>query len=186
MKKYKHSGIEVLYQITDKHFKDFLKINGIEYIDLPILEDVIQYSKEGIIKYAYIVPCGIEEYYEKIYITKQIPLDMSWEKLANDIDSQVQGASPMQIESKAHFLCKTVEDLIMRTKSKPYSLYRKIEDNGLYKNNRAVSFEDIFKEEDINPIDFRLTLGNLGYTVDDLLAMDTSDVNIEFLLKMKT
>lgn len=167
MKKYMHYGIEVVYQTTDRSFKQYLKDNNIEYIDLPIIENVIKYDKNGISKYACIVECGIEDYEERIYITEQVPLDMNWQNLINDIDSQINGEDPARMETKAHMLCRLVEDIIWKSGNDDFSL------------------DDMSAQDEIDPLDFRLTLRTLGYEVEELLEMDCSDVDTEELERMK-
>lgn len=166
MERHNHYGIDVLFQIVETSFKKQLKDNGIAYIDLPVVENVIKYTTNGLERYALIVPCGVESYAEKVYITPEIPLDMSWEKLKEDIDNQLYGKKnpPMEMETKAHMLCRMVEEA---------------------NNKQQNDFWNTCMENEIDPLDFRMTLRTLGYEVEDLLEMDCHDVDVDKLNRMK-
>lgn len=94
IKTYKHYGKEVIFQqIQDKRFIDVLKENNVDYTELPILDyRVLLYHKEAENYYAIIVPVNaVEVYLENVYIAKEIPLDMNWENLVEDINNQRNG-----------------------------------------------------------------------------------------------
>lgn len=88
---YKHYDNDVVFQqLQDMHFINALKENHVEYKELPILDyRVLLYSKDMEDKYAVIVPVNaVETYLENVYITTEIPQDMSWENLIEDINNQ--------------------------------------------------------------------------------------------------
>lgn len=100
----KHYGVNVTVQYRD-NFRIDLKEAGISYTELPILEpDVLSYEYHGQQMFAVIKPC---EESEKIYLTGQIPLDMSWENLIKDCDAQSSGSEPMELHTKAYVLLQS-------------------------------------------------------------------------------
>ena len=104
--RFKHYGIEVSHQLIGRKFEDCLKEKGIRYIELPLLEDkVLRYEYEGKRRYAYIVPAnGREEYLEHVYITTEIPEDLSWSNIELDYRIQKEKESPMLLPSRARVL----------------------------------------------------------------------------------
>ena len=99
MRELTHYGKKVTYQIVETPFRKFLRQNGIEYFDLPILDaDVIQYYKEEEIRYALTRKMGEDE---AVYITDSIPLDMDWGALLRDCRGQLDGAAPEEMATKA-------------------------------------------------------------------------------------
>lgn len=169
MKKiFTHYGVDVLYQAINKRFKDTLKKNGVKYIDLPIQGyDVITYADaNGKRQFACIIKCNcIEEYMEKVMITNQIPLDASWENFVKDILGQVSGEQPLKMETKSHMLCRQANNMCLQ--------------------NMVVT-NDFFEmcEREIDPWEFSLAIANLGYSVEELLEMDHSDVDEDFLKRL--
>ena len=104
--RFKHYGIEVSHQRIGRKFEDCLKEKGIRYIELPLLEDkVLRYEYEGKRRYAYIAPAnGREEYLENVYITSEIPEDLSWSNIELDYRIQREKESPMLLPSRARVL----------------------------------------------------------------------------------
>ena len=155
----KHYDQPVIYQqITDRSFKDILKESGIKYKELPIEETVLMYEKDGTIKYAYIVQGNVPDtYVENIYITGTIPADMNWKNVALDIDRQKNGESPMQLKTKARFICEKAEEIA----------------------TEVVGFE-----RRLNPKKFRLALISLGYTLKEIKEMEHRDISEKFLAEM--
>ena len=97
-KTYKHYGKDVVFQqLQDMRFINALKENHVEYKELPILDyRVLLYSKDMEDKYAVIIPVNaVETYLENVYITTEIPQDMSLENLIEDINNQRNGEKPM-------------------------------------------------------------------------------------------
>ena len=169
MMKYNHYGVEVIYQVISKDFREVLRENNINYIDLPVLENVVKYIKEDVTRYAYIVPCEMEDNLISVYITEEILIDMNWKILALDIRNQIDGKPAMNPETKCHLLCRTVEEI--------YNEEIKCDSDDL--------FTCLCDREDITPLEFRLILGNLGYEVEDLLQMDCSEVDVDKLKEMR-
>lgn len=164
MKTFMHYGKEVIWQQAyGGEFRTHLKNEGVDFIDLPILgNDVLRYSKDGRTRYACIKSVNApDEWLEDIYITFDIPLDMSWENLIKDCDAQRHGEPPMALFTKARLICDAALEMI--------------------KNHSEFSF---FEDPDVSPADFKLALINLGYRLDDILSMDHHDVSNAFLEAM--
>lgn len=163
-KTYKHYGKDVVFQqLQDMRFINALKENHVEYKELPILDyRVLLYSKDMENKYAVIVPVNaVETYLENVYITTEIPQDMSWENLIEDINNQRNGEKPMELKTKAKLLCEKAEKLVLENQTN----------------------EDYFNSLDteIDPGLFRMALTTLGYTIEDVLEMDHHDIDEEYL-----
>lgn len=103
-KPYKHYGVEVIKQVIDKPFKSVLAEQNMSYIDLPILMDgidIIKYTTDNRVKYAVIKGLIVpDEFYQAVYITHQIPDDLDWNRLVEDVDGQEHGEDPMRLQSK--------------------------------------------------------------------------------------
>lgn len=100
----KHYNVNVTTQYRND-FRSDLKEAGICYTELPILRpDVLSYEYHGQHMFAVIKPC---EGCEKIYLTEQVPLDMSWENLIKDCDAQSSGSDPMELHTRAYLLLQT-------------------------------------------------------------------------------
>lgn len=167
MEKYIHYGIEVIYQVIDTfkgNFRQTLKENGIEWVDLPILNpNVITYVKDGVRRYACIEE--LPEQSEGIYITESIPLDMDWQKLIDDCDHQERGDAPMEMKTKAKVICEKAEALAYAA-----ALENRKEDDPFMMATTEYTVEDL-----------KCAFIALGYSVDDILGMDHHDVDEEFL-----
>lgn len=168
LKKYTHYGVEVVYQVIDtfkkNNFRQILKENGIEWVDLPILKpDVITYIKDGARKYACIKE--LEEQSEAIYITESIPLDMDFEKLIDDCDHQERGDDPMDMKTKAKLICEKAEEMA----------YKSAIENCAEKDPFIMATTEYTVE------DLKCAFIALGYSADDILGMDHHDVDEEFL-----
>ena len=100
--RFKHYGIEVSHQRIGRKFEDCLKEKGIRYIELPLLEDkVLRYEYEGKRRYAYIAPAnGREEYLENVYITSEIPEDLSWSNI--ELDYRIQREKENVLIGRGH------------------------------------------------------------------------------------
>lgn len=167
MKILQHYGIDVVFQIIEENFRDVLHNADIQYDELPILDvDVIRYVKDGTTKYACI---GHEdEGYRCIYITEQIPDDLDFKLLMEDIDNQVRHGVPIEKEGKLHKLIgKVINDLadIMATEEP-------LED----------FFSSSIKEPAIKDIveAFKVEYAARAYRIDDLKNMEHSDIDPEF------
>ncbi len=105
--KFKHYGVDSLYQTLRHPFEEDLKKNNINYVFLPLTEKVIKYNVEKKVRYAYITYPNVhpeEGYIENVYITEAIPDDMNWEKLKEDYELQRQGKQPMKIPTRTRIL----------------------------------------------------------------------------------
>ena len=166
IKTYKHYGKDVVFQqLQDKQFIDALRENNIEHTELPILDyRVLLYHKEAENYYAIIVPVNaVEVYLENVYIAKEIPLDMNWENLVEDINNQRNGETPMMLKTKAKLLCEKAEKLVLESEN----------------NNDDDFFSSL--DTEINPAYFRQALITLGYSIEEIMEMDHHDINEEYL-----
>lgn len=150
-------------QLTDKSFKSTLKENGIEYTELPVMEnDVLTYAEDGETKYALIAKeNATDTYVENVYITNEIPTDMSWSNLLLDCQGQKNGEKPMELKTKAKLICE-----------KAYQIA--IEPN-----------MNMFQIAELKAEDFRIALTKLGYTLSEIKEMDHHDVDEKFLEEME-
>lgn len=170
-----HYGVEVIVQTTKLNFKEELIKNGYDYIDLPPLDkEVITYTKDGVKKYALIVPFG-EDDDKHVYITSQVPDDGDWDLLVKDIFEQgINSAEPMKMKTK-------LKDLLMKVEEKAH-----VE---LSKNKPvAQSMQDLMgaestKEEELIECMVSI-LKNVFYSKERLELMNNHDVNPEFLQKI--
>ena len=75
--------------VEDRTFKQVLRKDGVDYVDLPIMLPVgieaIRYEKDGVARYA--CTKDIEDG-QMVYITERIPDDLDFGKLMTDIDGQ--------------------------------------------------------------------------------------------------
>lgn len=158
-----HYGKEVIYQcLQDESFRDYLKLNNIDYVDLPILEnDVLTYVKDGVQKYACIEQ-GIapDSYIEHVYLTENIPIDLSWNNLIADCKDQYHGEAPMPLKTKAKAILEKASKLAAENKSKEF---------------------DWFGDSEVTTEEIKRTLGAMGYYIGDILSMDHHDVDDDFL-----
>lgn len=106
MKIFKHYGIDVIVQVTnkDQRFTDFLESEGIRWFDIEEIPHhggtVIGYIKEEKIKYAVCISsCNMDYYYDDVYITDKIPVDGRWSTLVSDVTDQERGGKPYEIEN---------------------------------------------------------------------------------------
>ena len=166
MKKLTHYGQEVIYQqLLDTGFRDALRKKGIDYTDLPIVDDdVLMYTADGTVKYVCIVKGNSPDtYVENTYMTTQIPVDMSWDNLIYDCKSQLQGGDPMPLKTKAKVLCEKALQLA----------------------RDASPDTDVFSAfQIVNARDFNFALVSLGYELDDIAQMDHHDISDDFLKEM--
>lgn len=167
MKILQHYGIDVVFQIIEENFRDVLHNADIQYDELPILDvDVIRYVKDGMTKYACI---GQEkEGYRCVYITEQIPDDLDFKLLMEDIDNQVRHGVPMEKESKLDkLICKVINDLAdIMAAEEPLEDF----------------FSSGIKEPTIKDIvaAFKVEYAARAYRIDDLKNMEHSDIDPEF------
>lgn len=74
---FKHYDRVVYCQtIEGGHFKDLLRSEGVNYTELPVLDQDIIYYKKDLKKEVYALIKSGE--YEDVYITASIPLNMKW------------------------------------------------------------------------------------------------------------
>ena len=167
MKKLTHYGQEVIYQqLLDTGFRDALRKKGIDYTDLPIVDDdVLMYTMDGITKYVCIVKGNSPDtYVENTYMTTQIPVDMSWDNLVDDCKGQLQGEDPMPLKTKVNILCESALQIA----------------------REASPDTDIFSAfPAVNARDFNFALTSLGYALDDIMEMDHHDISDDFLKEMR-
>lgn len=111
IKVYMHYGIEVRRQVIDQDFRQVLRDKGIRYIDLPIMDtDVIKYVNDGVTRYAVIKDLiAPEEFWQAVYITEQIPDDLDWDRLIEDVEAQEQGDDPAKMTSKLKMILDAAE-----------------------------------------------------------------------------
>lgn len=159
---FKHYDRTVYCQTMEGgHFKDFLKSEKVNYIELPILDQDVVYYKIGLKKEAYALIKSGE--YENVYITDSIPLDMNWNLLVKDCEAQKFGKQPMEMVTKA----KIIVDKAC--------------------NDATKSTDDLFevpKKPDAAAI--RVALAGMGYGIDDLKQMDHHDIDDDFWKKLVT
>lgn len=151
-------------QLTDKSFKSTLKENGIEYTELPVMEnDVLTYVEDRETKYALIAKeNATDTYVENVYIANEIPADMSWSNLLLDCQGQKNGEEPMKMKTKAKLICEEAYQIAIESGAKT----------------------NMFQITELNPGDFRIALAKLGYTLDEIKEMDHRDVDEKFLEDM--
>lgn len=169
MKTLEHYGKVVFYEQFDTSYTEVLKKNNITYVELPILSHkVIAYSKNSTTYFA-VIEYGNspDTYLENVYVTREIPLDMSWQNLVNDVRNQLHGEKPAKMKTKAKLLCEKAEELTL-------------EGNVDYEKNFFEQFD-----RPLSSKQFRLALSSLGYSIEDLLEMEHYDVDEEFLKSMK-
>lgn len=109
-KTYTHYGIEVVRQVTGTPFTSSLSNAGIDYVELPVITPlVVMYTKDEVKKYAVIVPCSIpDDYQEIVYVTTEIPADLSWTNLIDDVEAQhLDGAAPKIMQSRLRIMLET-------------------------------------------------------------------------------
>ena len=143
------------------HFKDLLRSEGVNYTELPVLDQDIIYYKKDLKKEVYALIKSGE--YEDIYITASIPLDMNWNLLVKDCEAQKSGKPPMEMVTKA----KMIVDKAC--------------------NDATKSTDDLFevpKKPDAAAI--RVALAGMGYGIDDLKQMDHHDIDDDFWKKLVT
>ena len=100
---FKHYDRVVYCQtIEGGHFKDLLRSEGVNYTELPVLDQDIIYYKKDLKKEVYALIKSGE--YEDIYITASIPLDMNWNLLVKDCEAQKSGKPPMEMVTKAKMI----------------------------------------------------------------------------------
>ena len=159
---FKHYDRVVYCQtIEGRHFKDLLRSEGVNYTELPVLDQDIIYYKKDLKKEVYALIKSGE--YEDVYITASIPLDMNWNLLVKDCEAQKSGKPPMEMVTKA----KMIVDKAC--------------------NDATKSTDDLFevpKKPDAAAI--RVALAGMGYGIDDLKQMDHHDIDDDFLKKFVT
>lgn len=159
---FKHYDRVVYCQtIEGRHFKDLLRSEGVNYTELPVLDQDIIYYKKDLKKEVYALIKSGE--YEDVYITASIPLDMNWNLLVKDCEAQKSGKPPMEMVTKA----KMIVDKAC--------------------NDATKSTDDLFevpKKPDAAAI--RVALAGMGYGIDDLKQMDHHDIDDDFWKKLVT
>lgn len=147
--------------IEGGHFKELLKSEKVDYIELPVLDQDVVYYKRGLKKEAYALIKSGE--YEDVYITDSIPLDMNWDLLVKDCEAQKSGKAPMEMVTKAKMIVDKA--CINATKSTDDLL-------------------EVPKKPDTTAI--RVALAGMGYGIDDLKQMDHHDIDDDFGKKLVT
>lgn len=159
---FKHYDRVVYCQtIEGGHFKELLKSEKVDYIELPVLDQDVVYYKRGLKKEAYALIKSGE--YEDVYITDSIPLDMNWDLLVKDCEAQKSGKAPMEMVTKAKMIVDKA--CINATKSTDDLL-------------------EVPKKPDTTAI--RVALAGMGYGIDDLKKMDHHDIDDDFWKKLVT
>lgn len=163
-----HYGKEVLYQHVEKPFTEQLKKNNIAYYELPLVDDyVVSYKYNGYHRYAYMTG----DFFSDVYIFAEIPVDMSFKNIDVDYRMQKHSEQPMRLKTKALTLLEYVTKQVDES------------------NVQGMSMDDIltmgiYHEPDYDEIKAYLKF-SLGFSVDDILAMDCSDIDPDFLEKLK-
>lgn len=147
--------------IEGGHFKELLKSEKVDYIELPVLDQDVVYYKRGLKKEAYALIKSGE--YEDVYITDSIPLDMKWDLLVKDCEAQKSGKAPMEMVTKAKMIVDKA--CINATKCTDDLL-------------------EVPKKPDTTAI--RVALAGMGYGIDDLKQMDHHDIDDDFWKKLVT
>ena len=118
MQRYNHYGVEVVRQIIDGSFTDYLKKEGIKYTELPFDDIIVTYEKDGVKKYAVIFPLLIpDDYAEKVYVTERIPDDCDWKALVNDVEAQHDGEEPKKIKTRIRYMLDKAIDYVAKESS---------------------------------------------------------------------
>ena len=173
MNNYLHYGVNVYLRfVREENFINILKKNQIKYFELPYIEKmkaekIIVYKDNGTSKriFAAIVPCGSpEKPSEKVYITTEVPIDGSWNKLISDVDAQIEGSTPMKVESRLH---KVLDILLEEISNKKYDPY-----------------VDVMSPAAPDFTHLRIGLNAYGYDIDTLDQVNAYDVDQDFLKKI--
>lgn len=173
MNNYLHYGVNVYLRfVREENFINILKKNQIKYFELPYIEKmkaekIIVYKDKGTSKriFAAIVPCGSpEKPSEKVYITTEVPIDGSWNKLISDVDAQIEGSIPMKVESRLH---KVLDILLEEISNKKYDPY-----------------VDVMSPAAPDFTHLRIGLNAYGYDIDTLDQVNAYDVDQDFLKKI--
>ena len=173
MNNYLHYGVNVYLRfVREEKFINILKKNQIKYFELPYIEKmkaekIIVYKDKGTSKriFAAIVPCGSpEKPSEKVYITTEVPIDGSWNKLISDVDAQIEGSTPMKVESRLH---KVLDILLEEISNKKYDPY-----------------VDVMSPAAPDFTHLRIGLNAYGYDIDTLDQVNAYDVDQDFLKKI--
>lgn len=158
---FKHYDRVVYCQTIEGHFKDLLRSEGVNYTELPVLDQDVIYYKRGLKKEAYALIKSGE--YENVYITDSIPLDMNWDLLVKDCEAQKSGKAPMEMVTKA----KLIVDKAC--------------------NDATKSTDDLFEvPEKPDAAAIRVALAGMGYGIGDLKKMDHHDIDDDFWKKLVT
>lgn len=158
---FKHYDRVVYCQTIEGHFKDLLRSEGVNYTELPVLDQDVIYYKRGLKKEAYALIKSGE--YENVYITDSIPLDMNWDLLVKDCEAQKSGKAPMEMVTKA----KLIVDKAC--------------------NDATKSTDDLFEvPEKPDAAAIMVALAGMGYGIGDLKKMDHHDIDDDFWKKLVT
>lgn len=67
-------------------------------------------------KYAYVVPTTSDDdsYAEDVYITSEIPEDLSWENIVKDAVDQHKGNPPMELPTRAYVIYHAAAKEVMK------------------------------------------------------------------------
>lgn len=167
---YIHYDIEVVRQVTGTPFTSSLSKAGIDYIELPVIAPlVVMYTKDEVKKYAVIVPCSIpDDYQEIVYVTTEIPADLSWQNLIDDTESQyIDGAAPKIMQSRLKMLLDTAYSIAFERLADIYPA------------------KDMFSQPEIPEAELyqetKLELFRLGCDIDYLKSASAHDVDTDFL-----
>lgn len=177
---YTHYGNPVRFRRTE-NFRLFLKNEGIEYVDLPIMAkhgfekvSVISYNYKNQKRYAVL---SSWEYgsYEDCFIIDCIPDDCDFGRLIDDVLGQADGRPPMEMRTKASMLlklaCDNAEKKLMEIEIKNNTLF----ENMIYGRENDDEFYTTVRYE----------LIYLGYSIETLEKMDHHDVNESFFNNVK-
>lgn len=171
MKEYTHYGVVTTKQYVTS-IRSQLRKQGIHYIDLPMLDtDVLTYNspQDESKRYAVIRPITIpDDYTEAVYITLQQPDDGDWQRLIDDIDGQEKGNEPLKMPTKLSVLIKKALQMAYEVMPNPDNMF-------------AI---DIDQDDDALIPEVRIALSHLGYDKSNLIIMDKSDVDVNFLNKI--
>lgn len=168
MKTFKHYGINVTHQIVETEFYQTLLKNNIPYTEPACSPDLnlYVYSIDGVTKYAVVKPLNIpDDYAEAVYITTSIPVDLDFNRLVQDVESQNDGALPMHPKTKLKLVLDTILSQIDND-AKPFAAKADL-----------LSDEEIISQTVI-------ALADYGYNKHKLIHSAHDDINTDFYSKL--
>lgn len=157
MFKFKHYGVEVVYQECEPgEFEEQLRKQKIKYKHLPILDKkIIKYKKDGEDKYAYFAHSTT---CDRIFVTTEIPEDMRWENIDLDYRMQSEGGKPMPLVTRARLLYDKAIDLAAGIELQKRELF------------------EVTMPPHVSDTNLNMALISLGSSLAEIRGMDHHDV----------